>query len=100
MSHSYSVAVRPTPLRDAAKSIGTVAGIVGGLVSGAVTYGLLSGTQGGAITALLAAIPGVIGLVSALLSAFGVVMKAEPLVTPVDAPQDNQGNRLTASLIP
>lgn len=94
MTRNYSVIARPTPLRDAAKSIGTIIGIIGGLVVTATTYGILSATQGNAIGALLAAIPGVIALVTALLASFGIVTKAEPLVTPVSAPRDDQGNRL------
>lgn len=94
MSRNYSVIARPTPLRDAAKSIGTIIGIIGGLVATATTYGILSGVQGGAINALLAAIPGVIGLVTALLASFGIVTKAEPLVTPTSSPMDDNGNRL------
>lgn len=95
MSRKYDTIARPTPLRAAFKTTGSAIAFVGSVVAFAVTWGLLSTDQASAIDALLAAVPGLIGLGTALLAAFGVVAKSEPQVTPVEAPQDDQGNRLT-----
>lgn len=95
MSRKYDTIARPTPLRSAFKTTGSAVAFLGSLVTFAVTWGLLGADQATAIDALLAAVPGLIGLATALLASFGVVAKGEPQVTPVVAPQDNQGNQLT-----
>lgn len=73
---------RPVPLRDAFKSVGSAIAFSGSLLAALVGWGVISASQGDAVSGLLGAIPGVVSLVTALLAAFGVVVRAEPQVTP------------------
>jgi hypothetical protein len=82
--------LRPTPIREAFKSVGAVTGFVGAVVASAATYGLLTPDQGGAFGELAAAVPGLVTLVTTVLVAFGVVRRAEPQVTPVVDPAVEQ----------
>lgn len=68
--------------------------LVGGL--GGAGVNLLTDEQANALTAFLAAVPGVVGAVTVLLTAFGIVKRAEPLVTPMVDPRDNDGTQLVA----
>ena len=89
---------RPRPLMEKVRSVGGVLAALTGLVAWGTTFGFLTEQQGAAAAAALALVPGVIAAVGTLLTAFGVVRSGEKLVTPVIDPQDNAGNRLTASL--
>lgn len=95
---------RPTPLRDAFKSVAAFVAVAGSLITAAVGWGLLTATQGDALQGLLGAVPGVVTLITALLGAFGVVRKAEPLVTPTSSPAveavDDDGNVVLVPLVP
>lgn len=77
---------RPTPLRDAFKTVGSTVALIGSIVAALVGWGVLSAAQGDAVSGLLGAVPGLVTLVTALLSAFGVVIRSEPAVTPVEDP--------------
>ncbi|GAA1281618.1 hypothetical protein GCM10009634_27330 [Saccharothrix xinjiangensis] len=85
---------RPRPILEAFKSVGSAVSLAGSVVTALVGWGILSQVQGDAVEGLLGAIPGVVTLVTALLAAFKVVRRAEPLVTPVADPQNNAGVRL------
>lgn len=91
---------RPTPLRAAFRSVGGIISLVGAAIVFLGTWGVLSADQAHAIDALLAAVPGLITLGAALLASFGVVVKAEPLVTPLEDPQDDAGRRLVPEIPP
>lgn len=80
---------RPRPLVDAATAVSNIVGITGGLVTMLVGWGTLTLAQGDAVTGLLGLIPGVVTVVTAVLAAFGVVHRAEPLVTPVSDPRND-----------
>lgn len=97
---------RPNPLKDAASKVGTAWGAVSGLVSALVAFGALTAAQGDAITALGETAPstitaigtviaGVLPVLSALIASFGTASAAKKNVTPVEAPMDNYGNKLT-----
>lgn len=84
---------RPRPIKLAAKDLAVW---IGGMVA------LLSTTAGlvpewftqervDALTALLNAVPGIIGLVGVVLTAFGIVRRSEPVVTPLVDPKDGDG---------
>lgn len=94
-----SVENRPRPIKVAADelkswlSLATL--VVGGLAGAGIN--LLTDEQASALTAVLAAVPGLVGAVTVLLAAFGIVKRSEPLVTPLEDPQDRDGNRLYAS---
>lgn len=96
--------VRPTPLRDALKSVGSTVALASSVATSLVGWGVLNAAQGDATVALLGAIPGVVTLVGSLLTAFGVISRAEPAVTPVDDPaalvQDEAGFVKLVSLVP
>ena len=77
---------RPTPLRDAFRSVASTVALLGSIVTALVGWGVLTAAQGDAAAGLLGAVPGLVTLVTALLAAFGVVKRAEPAVTPVDDP--------------
>lgn len=94
---TIDIRTRPRPIMDAFKSVGTAVAFIGSVVTSLVGWGVLSATQGDAVNGLLGAIPGAVGLVTALLSAFGVVKSAEPKVTPVDDPRNNAGQPLVVN---
>lgn len=77
---------RPRPILDAFKSVGTAVALLSSVATSLVGWGVLSTAQGDATVALLGAIPGVVTLVGALLTAFGVLRRAEPQVTPNSDP--------------
>lgn len=87
---------RPRPIRDAFRSVGTAVALLGSVVTSLVGWGVITATQGDAVNGLLGAIPGVVALVTALLSAFGVVRAAEPKVTPLEDPVNDKGQALVA----
>jgi hypothetical protein len=93
---SFDGRQRPRPIKDAADEIKAWLGfatlLVGGLAGAGVN--LLTDDQASALTALLAAIPGVVGAVTVALTAFGIVRRSEPLVTPLSDPRDASGDRL------
>ncbi|MBM7771249.1 hypothetical protein JOD54_001453 [Actinokineospora baliensis] len=75
---------RPRPLRAAARIFGGITALIAGLANS----GVITPTQGGAIQ-------GVITAVVVLLGTLGIVVVAEPKVTPLTDPRDNYGARLT-----
>lgn len=77
---------RPFPLRDAFRSVGSAVALLSSVAAALVGWGVMSAAQGDASVALLGAIPGVVTLVGSLLTAFGVIARAEPAVTPVSDP--------------
>jgi hypothetical protein len=85
---------RPRPLVDAATWVGRVTGLLGVATTSLVGWGVVTAVQGDAVTGLLGTIPGVVTGVTALLSAFGVVRRGEPMVTPVSDPRDDAGRSL------
>lgn len=85
---------RPRPLLDAASVTSRVVGTIGTLVSMAVGWGVVTASQQDAVVGLLGLVPGVVTAIVAVLSAFGVVTRGEPRVTPVSDPQDDLGNPL------
>jgi hypothetical protein len=82
------------PVAAAAKSSGTVWGLVAGLVTLAATFGLVNTEQDTALQVGIGAVAVVVNAVAGLLSAFGVKKKAEPLVTPVADPRNDDGQKL------
>lgn len=90
---------RPRPIKAAADELKTWIAyatlLVGGL--GGAGVNLITDEQASAATAILAGIPGAFGAVMVLLTAFGIVKRSEPLVTPIGDPMDRDGNRLYAS---
>lgn len=89
------MAERPRPLFDAAATVTRVTATIGTVVTMLVGWGVVSVVQQDAIEGLLGAIPGVVTLVTSVLAAFGVVRRAEPEVTPLSSPRDNDGRALT-----
>jgi hypothetical protein len=87
---------RPRPLVDAASWASRVTGLLGSVVTALAGWGLLTTVQGDAVVGLLGLIPGLVTAGTSVLVAFGVVKRAEPEVTPVIDPMDNQGRALRA----
>ncbi|PPK63534.1 hypothetical protein V5P93_000411 [Actinokineospora auranticolor] len=77
---------RPRPLRTAARIVGGITALIAGLANS----GVITPTQGNAIQ-------GVITAVLILLGSLGIVVLAEPKVTPLSDPRDDQGRPLTPS---
>lgn len=88
------IETRPRPLRAIAQRITKTITVVGAVVTSLVGVGVVTAAQGDAVTGLLGAIPGIVGGIFAVLTAFGVVRQGEPLVTPSSDPRDNRGVRL------
>ena len=78
--------IRPRPIAEAFKSVGSAVALVGSVIVTLVSYGLLTPEQGNALGDLAAAVPGLVTLVTVALAAFGVVRRAEPQTTPVVDP--------------
>lgn len=89
-----SLVERPRPLVDAASVTSRVVGTIGTLATMLVGWGVLSLAEQDAVTGLLGLVPGLVTSVTALLSAFGVVRRAEPQVTPLSDPRNDQGQAL------
>lgn len=88
---------RPRPVRDAANEIKTWVGIASTLVASLGSAGvLLTADQVSATQGVLAVVPPVAAAVGTLLTAFGIVKRSEPLVTPMADPRDNDGTKLVA----
>jgi hypothetical protein len=79
---------RPRPLVTAAKSLSWWLGLTGALIVSGTSFGLITAQQGDAMTGLLGLIPGAVTGVLSVLSAFGVVRRGEPVVTPLSDPRD------------
>jgi hypothetical protein len=86
---------RPRPIKAAADNLSKLLAVAGAFVTALAGWGILSVAQEDAVTGLLGAIPGVVTAVTALLTAFGIVRRAEPLVTLSD-PRDDTGAVLAA----
>jgi hypothetical protein len=82
---------RPRPIKAAADKLSKLLGVAGALITALVGWGILTGIQGDAVTGLLGAIPGVVTAVTTVMAAFGVVRRAEPLVTPMSDPRTDNG---------
>lgn len=95
---------RPRPILEAFKSVGSAVAFLSSVITAAVGWGVLTAAQGDASVALLGAIPGAVALVGALLTAFGVVKRAEPQVTPNSDPaalvEDEDGFNKLIKLVP
>lgn len=91
-----NIETRPRPIKNAAdelkKWLGLAALLVGGL--GGAGVNLLTDEQANAVTAILAGIPGAFGAITVALTAFGIVRRAEPLVTPLEDPRAADGEKL------
>lgn len=84
---------RPRPILAAIRS-GAWLPLVGTLLTAAVTFGLLNSEQGTAIGNLVAAVATLLTAITAALSNFHVLRRAEPEVTPVADPRDDLGRAL------
>jgi hypothetical protein len=93
-----NIETRPRPIKAAADQLKSWLGFATLIVGGAAGAGvnLLTDDQADALTATLAAVPGVVGTITVLLTAFGIVKRTEPLVTPMEDPRDNDGTKLVA----
>ncbi len=87
---------RPRPLAEAARNLSWWLGLLGSLVVAGTSFSLITAQQGDAVTGLLGLIPGAITAVLTVLSAFGVVRRGEPLVTPLVDPRDDKLRPLVA----
>lgn len=86
---------RPRPIKAAANEIRTWVGLAAALITAAGTGGiLLSADQVTALQGVLAALMPIVTAVSVALTAFGIRKRAEPLVTPMKDPRDNDGAAL------
>lgn len=84
---------RPRPIKLAAKDVATWVGGLVALLSFAAGFlpDLFTPERVDALSALLTAVPGIVGLVGVVLTAFGIVRRSEPLVTPLADPKDGDG---------
>lgn len=87
-------ASRPRPIADAADTVTTWTALVAPILTALVGYGVISLATADAITGLLGVLPGVIVAVTNLLTAIGIVRKAEPDVTPLASPRARDGSQL------
>lgn len=87
---------RPRPLVDAASATARIVGTVGTLVAMLVGWGAVTLAQQDAVEGLLGLVPGLVTSVVAVLSAFGVVRRGEPSVTPLSDPRDDRQRQLVA----
>ncbi len=82
------------PLKTAAHSAARIWTAVGGIVTGLTGVGIITADQNTALQGLLVGIGAVVAAATSAAAAFGVRRQAEPLVTPVADPRDNDGAHL------
>lgn len=82
------------PLASAARSAAKIWTAVGGIVTGLAGAGIITADQNTALQGLLVAVATLAGAGTSAAAAFGVRRQAEPLVTPVADPRDDDGTRL------
>lgn len=83
------------PLKTAAAAAAKIWAAIGGIVTGLTGVGIITADQNTAVQSLLVAVGVFVAAVSSVLAAFGVRRQAEPLVTPVADPRDDDGQKLT-----
>lgn len=84
------------PLKAAAVTAAKIWTAVGAVVTGLAGVGIITADQNIALQALLAGVALLAAAGTSALAAFGVRKRAEPLVTPVVDPRDDNGTPLTA----
>ncbi|MGW4129507.1 hypothetical protein [Amycolatopsis japonica] len=82
------------PLAAAARSAAKIWTAVGGIVTGLAGVGIITADQNTALQGLLVAVTALVGAGTSAAAAFGVRRQAEPLVTPVADPRDDDGTKL------
>lgn len=89
---------RPRPVKAAANRLSAILGAIGAIVTTLATWGAISAVQHDSVNGLLDVVavagPGILAAVTAVLAAFGVVKRAEPLVTPLSDPRGKNGTPL------
>lgn len=83
------------PLAGVSKKVAAVLAVLGSAVSTLATIGAITVEQDTAVQGSLAALVGLVTAVTAVLTAFGIVKRAEPLVTPMSDPRNDEGVPLT-----
>jgi hypothetical protein len=91
------ISKRPRPILEKFKTVGGGLAVAAGSLSSLVTLGVLHQAEADSVNGVLVAGAGLFTAVMTLLTTFGVVKSAEPLVTPVVDPRDDAGNRLVAA---
>lgn len=92
---SMNIDQRPRPVRDAAVQLKNWIGVLSTVVAALGASGaLMSADQVTAVQGVLTAFLVLVPAVSTVLTAFGIVRRSEPLVTPMQDPRDNDGSRL------
>lgn len=86
------------PIRTAGQHVSAWVGLAVLIVGGAAGAGieLLTSDQANALTALLNGVPAVVGTIGAVLTAFGIRRRSEPLTTPLVDPRNAKGQSLYA----
>lgn len=92
-------ASRPRPILEAIRD-GMWKTVLGTAITAAATFGVLDGQQATLINNLVAAIATVVTLATSLLAQFHILSHAEPEVTPVVDPRDNDGHPLVTATPP
>ncbi|HEY8588465.1 MAG TPA: hypothetical protein VIL55_02820 [Naasia sp.] len=94
---------RPTPIREAFKSVGGAILAIGTVITALVTLGVLDAAQGTALEGLVALVPAVLEAVVVILVAFGVIKRAEKETTPLVDPRTSvfvDGVEVLVPLVP
>lgn len=94
------ISSRPRPLKAEATQLVKLLGVSGSLALALVGWGVLTQVQGDAVVGLLGAIPGVVNAITTVLTAFGLVRRVEPLITPISSPRNNAGQDLVPASSP
>lgn len=79
------------PLAGVSKKVGAVLAVLGSVVSTLATVGAITADQSTAVQVAFGALAALVTAVTAVLTAFGIVKRAEPLVTPVSDPRTDEG---------
>ncbi|WP_103344051.1 hypothetical protein [Amycolatopsis sp. CA-126428] len=87
---------RPRPILEAIRT-GAWRTLAGTLITAAVSFGVLNAQQATVAGNLVAALATLLTAVTAVLSQLHVLANAEPLVTPVSDPRNDNGDRLAPS---
>lgn len=86
---------RPRPIKAAASRLSAILGAVGAVAAALASWGGITAAQHDAVTGLLGVLavagPGLIAALVTVLASFGIVRRAEPLVTPTSDPRSAAG---------
>lgn len=89
--HPYNLTSRPRPIQQAAGIYVRYVGITAGYTLAFAGWAILTLAEATPTVALLGLVPGLTGGLATAATAYHIIRRAEPLVTPLSDPRDSRG---------